>query len=121
MQSYNSSVSNQDRFNAGARIVGIFGRQDKPYYLVGEASYDGKSGSDGVTIHGDLKRYNSLKDVPEFSVDVAMISAYMEGLSNNDKRNEFCLPRRDTYYADIDVATGYAGDELWVLFPKTAP
>lgn len=121
MQSYNSSVSNQDRFNAGARLVGIFNRQDKPYYLVGEASYDGKGGSDGVTIHGDLKRYNSLKDTPEFSVDVAMISAYMEGLTNIDKRNEFYLARRDTYYADIDVATGYAGDEFWVLLPKTAP
>lgn len=117
MQSYHSSSSNSDRFNKGARIVGIANSREKPYYLVGEASY----GDDGVTIHGDLKRYNSLKDVPEFAADVAMISAYMEGQSNNDKRNEFFLPRRDTYYPDIDVATGYNGEELWVAIPKIAP
>jgi hypothetical protein len=121
MQSYHSSTSNSDRFNLGVKIIGIAGNRQKPYYLVGEASYDGKGSSDGVTIHGDLKRYNSLKDVPEFAVDVAMINAYMEGLSNNDRNNEFCLPRRDTYYRDIDVATGYSGDELWVAIPKTAP
>jgi hypothetical protein len=121
MQSYHSSTSNSDRFNLGVKIIGIAGNRQKPYYLVGEASYDGKGSSDGVTIHGDLKRYNSLKDVPEFAVDVAMINAYMEGLSNNDRNNEFCLPRRDTYYTDIDVATGYSGDELWVAIPKTAP
>lgn len=122
MKSYQSSMSNSDRFNQGARIIAIAGNnRDKPYYLVGEASYDGKGGSEGVTFHGDLKRYDSLKDLPEFAVDVAMISAYMQGQLNKDERNEFYLPRRDTYYSDIDVATGYAGDELWVTLPKIAP
>jgi hypothetical protein len=121
MKSFQSSASNQDRFNEGAKVIAICGDREKPYYLVGEATYDGKSGGDGVTFQGDLKRYDSLKNSPEFAVDVAMISAYMEGLSNNDKRNELFLPRRDTYYSDIDVATGYSGDELWVAIPKTAP
>lgn len=121
MKSFQSSASNQDRFNEGAKVIAICGDREKPYYLVGEATYDGKSGSDGVTFQGDLKRYDSLKNSPEFAVDVAMISAYMEGLPNNDKRNELFLPRRDTYYSDIDVATGYSGDELWVAIPKTAP
>ena len=38
-----------------------------------------------------------------------------------DDGNEFGLPRRDTYYHDIDVSTGYASSEMWVLIPKTAP
>ena len=50
-----------------------------------------------------------------------MINTYMQSQLQNDMRNELGLPRRDTYYPDIDVSTGYAGDELWVALPKTAP
>jgi hypothetical protein len=116
MKQFESSNENAKRFENGARIIGITSG-DKPYYLVGEATYhDGK-----VDIQGNLKRYDSLKDVPEFTADVLMINTYMQSQSQNDMRNEFGLPRRDTYYPDIDVATGYAGDELWVALPKTAP
>ena len=117
MKKFESSDQNSKRFAEGVRLVGIFSEGDKPHYLVGEASLIDKE----VKIHGDLKRYNSLKDVPEFSADVLMINTYMEAQSNNDLRNEFGLPRRDTYYPDIDVSTGYAGTELWVALPKTAP
>ena len=117
MKKFESSDQNGKRFAEGVRLVGIFSEGDKPHYLVGEASLIDKE----VKIHGDLKRYNSLKDVPEFNTDVLMISTYMEAQSNNDMRNEFGLPRRDTYYPDIDVSTGYAGTELWVALPKTAP
>ena len=122
MKSYEKAESNGVRFSKGAKLIGISGDRDSRYYLVGEASYDTSlHGNEGVTIHGDLKRYDSLKNVPEFSADVVMINAYMQGRGDYDNSNEFGLSRRDTYYADIDVATGYAGNELWVLIPKTAP
>jgi hypothetical protein len=116
MKKFESSNENAKRFENGARIIGIT-NGDKPYYLVGEATYHDKQ----VEIHGGLKRYNSLKDVPEFTADVLMINTYMQSQSQNDMRNELGLPRRDTYYPDIDVSTGYSGDELWVALPKTAP
>lgn len=117
MKQFESSNGNAKRFEAGARIIGICSEGNRPYYLVGEATYINNE----VEIQGDLKRYDSLKNVPEFSTDVLMISTYMQSQLNNDMRNEFGLPRKDTYYADIDVATGYAGNELWVGLPKTAP
>jgi hypothetical protein len=122
MKSYEEAESNGVRFSHGVKLVSLCGDRDNRYYLVGEASYDTNShGNDGVIIHGDLKRYNSLKDNPELSADVVMINSYMQGRNDYDDGNEFGLPRRDTYYHDIDVATGYASDNMWVLIPKTAP
>jgi hypothetical protein len=122
MKSYEEAESNGIRFSHGVKLVGLCGDRDNRYYLVGEASYDINShGNDGVIIHGDLKRYNSLKDNPELSADVVMINAYMQGRNDYDDGNEFGLPRRDTYYHNIDVATGYASNEMWILIPKTAP
>ena len=122
MKSYQEAESNGIRFSHGAKLIGLCGDRDNRYYLVGEASYDINShGNEGVIIHGDLKRYNSLKDNPELSADVVMINAYTQGRNDHDDSNEFGLPRRDTYYHDIDVATGYASNEMWVLIPKTAP
>jgi hypothetical protein len=127
MKSYEEAESNGTRFSKGAKLIGICGdrtsgNHGNKYYLVGEASYDTNShGNDGVIIHGDLKRYNSLKDNPEFSADVVMINAYMQGRDDYDNSNEFGLSLRDTYYTDIDVATGYASNEMWILIPKTAP
>lgn len=122
MKSYQEAESNGTRFSHGVKLIGLCGDRDNRYYLVGEASYDTNShGNEGVIIHGDLKRYNSLKDNPELSADVVMINAYMQSKSEYDDGNEFGLPRRDTYYQDIDVATGYASNEMWVLIPKTVP
>ena len=122
MKSYQEAESNGIRFSHGVKLIGLCGDRDNRYYLVGEASYDTNShGNEGVIIHGDLKRYNSLKDNPELSADVVMINAYMQSKSEYDDGNEFGLPRRDTYYHDIDVSTGYASSEMWVLIPKTAP
>jgi hypothetical protein len=122
MKSYQKAESNGIRFGHGAKLIGISGDRDNRYYLVGEASYDVNSGgNEGVVIHGDLKRYNNLKDAPDLLADVVMINAYMQSKSDHDDGNEFGLPRRDTYYHDIDVATGYASNEMWVLIPKTAP
>ena len=50
-----------------------------------------------------------------------MIRTYMQSTDFFEDSNEFGLPRRDTYYPDIDIATGYASNEMWVLLPKTAP
>jgi hypothetical protein len=122
MKSYEEAESNGIRFNQGAKLIRINSDRDNMYYLVGEASYDINSGgNEGVVIHGDLKRYDSLKNIPELSADVAMINAYMQNRGDYDNGNEFGLSRRDWYYEDIDVATGYAGSETWVLIPKTAP
>jgi len=123
MKSYQEAESNGTRFYKGTKLIGIVGDYDDKYYLVGEASYDTSlNNNGGVSIHGDLKRYNSLKDVPELSADVVMINAYMQGKEGlYDDRNEFGLPRGDTYYHDIDVATGYAGNNMWILIPKIAP
>jgi hypothetical protein len=123
MKSYQEAESNGARFNKGVKLIGIAGEYDDKYYLVGEASYDMNIGNkSGVVIHGNLKRYNSLKGVPELSADVVMINAYMQSKGGiYDKSNEFGLPRSDTYYHDIDVATGYASNNTWILIPKTAP
>jgi len=122
MKSYQKSESNGIRFGHGVKLIGISGDRDNRYYLVGEASYDVNSGgNEGVVIHGDLKRYNNLKDAPDLLADVVMINAYMQSKSDYDDGNEFGLSRRDTYYHDIDVATGYASNEMWILIPKIAP
>ena len=123
MKSYQEAESNGARFNKGAKLIGIVGEYNDKYYLVGEASYDmNLSGNSGVIIHGNLKRYNSLKDNPELTADVVMINAYMQGKGGlHDTGNELGLPRSDTYYHDIDVATGYASDNMWVLIPKITP
>ena len=123
MKSYEEAESNGARFNKGAKLIGIVGDYDDKYYLVGEASYDTNLiGNSGVIIHGNLKRYNSLKDNPELTADVVMINAYMQGKGGlYDKGNELGLPRSDTYYHDIDVATGYASNDFWVLIPKITP
>jgi hypothetical protein len=121
MKKFLSVTKEKNRFAQGARVIGVFQQQDvsnrSPYYLVGEADYLNTT----VTIHGDLKRYESLKDEPEFSSDVLMIRTYMQSNDFFEDSNEFGLPRRDTYYHDIDIATGYASNEMWVLLPKTAP
>lgn len=117
MKRFLSSNKEKNRFAQGVRAIGIFRENFKSYYLVGEADYiNGK-----VNIHGDLKRYESLKDEPEFSSDILMIRTYMQAQNSCDDTNEFGLPRRDIYYPEIDVSTGYISDDLWVLLPKTAP
>lgn len=117
MKKFLSSTKEKNRFAQGVKAIGIFRENAKSYYLVGEADYI----NGDVNIHGDLKRYESLKDEPEFSSDILMIRTYMQAQNSCDDNNEFGLPRRDIYYPEIDVSTGYASDELWVLLPKTAP
>jgi hypothetical protein len=117
MKKFLSSTKEKSRFAQGVKAIGIFRENAKSYYLVGEADYI----NGDVNIHGDLKRYESLKDEPEFSSDVLMIRTYMQAQNSCDDTNEFGLPRRDIYYPEIDVSTGYSSDELWVLLPKTAP
>ena len=117
MKKFLSSTKEKSRFSQGVKAIGIFRDNLKSFYLVGEADYT----NNNVNIHGDLKRYESLKDEPEFSSDVLMIRTYMQAQNAFEDTNEFGIPRRDTYYPDIDIATGYASDELWVLLPKTAP
>jgi len=101
MKKFLSSTKEKSRFAQGVKAIGIFRENAKSYYLVGEADYI----NGDVNIHGDLKRYESLKDEPEFSSDILMIRTYMQAQNSCDDTNEFGLPRRDIYYPEIDVST----------------
>lgn len=102
-----------NRFCAGSYLIGYLPQDG--HYLVGEASCEGEK----ITIHEGVKRYTTLKDHPEHAGTVAMINAWASGQPNHNKNNEFGLPFNDKYYPDLDVSTGYRGqDALWMLIPK---
>lgn len=113
MEEHAEHDKNYKRFCAGSYLIGWLPRDE--HYLVGEASCEGEK----VTIHEGLKRYTTLKDHPEHAGTVAMINAWASGQPTYNNNNEFGLPFGDKYYPDIDVSTGYRGqDVLWMLIPK---
>lgn len=111
------------RFWGGAYTIGVMGDHDKRYYIVGNTKYDDQALADEcVTFQGDLKRYSSLYECPELAMHVPIIRAWAEGQNEFDQHNDLGLPRRDIYYPDIDVASGYATTgQTWFLIPHKAP
>jgi hypothetical protein len=111
-----------ERFAEGSTSICIFNTGRTPYYVVCDTAYDAKK--DEITFTGQHKRVKSLSEVPELVSDVAIIKAYFDTHRNEHDggNNELGVPRRDKYYEDIDIATGYSESELmWVILPKKAP
>ena len=111
-----------ERFAEGSTSICIFNTGRTPYYVVCDTAYDAKK--DDITFTGQHKRVKSLSEVPELVSDVAIIKAYFDTHKNEHDagNNELGVPRRDKYYEDIDIATGYSESELmWVILPKKAP
>jgi hypothetical protein len=112
-----------DRFAEGATSICIFTGGRAPYYVVCDTAYD-KEKDKAVFTGGVPKRVKSLSEVPELVSDVAIIKAYFDTHKNEygADNNELGAPRRDKYYEDIDIATGYSeSDLMWVIIPKKAP
>lgn len=110
------------RFAEGSTSICIFTTGRAPYYVVCDSAYDEKK--DDITFTGAPKRVKSLSEVPELVSDVAIIKAYFDTHKNEHDagNNELGVPRRDKYYEDIDIATGYSeSDLMWVIIPKKAP
>lgn len=115
----NEMKSHGQRFNDGCYAVCIVTDGPK-HYLFGEVS---GADRDDITFHGSLKRYSTLRDVPELAGHLPIICTWAESAYPDYRdANDFSFPARDQYYEDIDVATGYeTHNAMWVLIPKTAP
>lgn len=115
-----------NRFISGSTVIGIHKNMTsdmgKPFYLVGEATWD--SGADKTFITKKLVRHASLSEVPELVSDVAIIRTYFETHKDgsNLAGNELGVAMQDQYFYDIDISVGYVDRQVfWVLIPKTAP
>ena len=120
VQELSSAQNNQARFLKGCTAIGIVGNRwhdaGKAYYLVGDVGAD----EDGnLAFQGSLTRYASLADT-EHAPIAAMVRTYMQGSKHkNDSSNDLGISWADTYYNEIDIATGYTGNTgLWALIPK---
>ena len=118
MQDKKRSDQAQDdrqRFNEGCYAVG-FVREHTPHVIFTEVTHDGNH----AAIQAPLKRYAKVADIPEMAGHLPIIRTWAEGAwANHKDENDFGLPIRDTYYPEIDVATGYETHTLmWVLIPK---
>ena len=120
VQSLSSAKDNYDRYLKGCTAIGIVGNRwheaGKAYYLVGNVAAD-EHGE--LAFQGGLTRYASLADT-EHAPMAAMIRTYMQGSEHrSDSTNDLGIPWADTYYNEIDIATGYSGNTgLWALIPK---
>ena len=115
-----------NRFISGSTVIGIHKNMTsdmgKPFYLVGEATWD--SGADRTKITKNLVRHASLSEVPELVSDIAIIRTYFETHKQgaNLDGNELGVAMQDQYFYDIDISVGYVDRQVfWVLIPKTAP
>lgn len=118
MQSFEAANADYARYMRGVTLVCINTVDDKPHYLVGDATFD--SSKDRFELQGTLKRYNSLADSP-IAPTATMIKTFMQGQSHYDAHNDLGVMRQDKYFSDIDIAVGYAKhQELWVAIPKHA-
>ena len=104
------------RFCEGSTLIGYMRDESKPYYIVCTVSRDL---AENIMIHGDVKRYESLKDHPELSPTVAMIHAWASGQPSYDPKNDLGLDVRDHFYEEIDVSAGYnRHNQGWFLIPN---
>lgn len=124
VENHRESNKNKDRFSKNATVVCVFDPERAhsprgPIYLVGNVDWD--YGNQKPTFHAPLKRYSKLSESP-IAPTVMMINSYMQGHPRYEKENELGFPRNDTYYPDIDVATGYSSwRQFWVVIPNEAP
>lgn len=127
MEKFKESADDHLRFCKGFKLIGIeyenyYTDGVEPYYIVGAGEIDKSDNRERVQIQGSLKRYETLKDVPELAVDVMMITTYMQGKKNEriySERNELFIARTDKYIADLDISVGYANQITWVAIPTT--
>lgn len=118
MQSFEAANADYARYTRGVTLVCINTVDDKPHYLIGDATFD--TANDRFDFQGDLKRYNSLADSP-IAPTAMMIKTFMQGTPHYDSGNELGVMRQDRYFQDIDIAVGYTRhQELWVAIPKFA-
>lgn len=116
MQSFEAVNADYARYARGVTLVCINTVDDKPHYLVCEATFN--TDDDRFELHGGLKRYNSLADSPLAST-ATMIKTYFQGTLHYDGTNDLGVIMSDKYYPDIDISTGYINrGELWVAIPK---
>lgn len=113
------------RYAEGCTLIGVRMSEtlDRAHYLVSKVKFDTSSNHINPTAYQlqyqtPLTRYQSLAEVEGVNTLVPIFRTYFESLSNHKKINELYVPQDDKYYADIDVATGYAtNDYVWVLIP----
>ena len=109
-----------NRFAEGSTAIAIFTNMGKPFYVVIDAEFVNGE----VKLTSEPKRYRTLSEAPELVADVTIIRAFFEtnkhlyDMGNND----LGVPRRDQYYEEIDICSGYSESDLhWVIIPKKAP
>jgi hypothetical protein len=114
------------RFTSGSTVIGIHKNMTlvdgKPFYLVGEATWDSNTEKSSIT--KKLVRHASLSEVPELVSDIAIIRTYFETHKDGASldSNELGIGMQDRYFYDIDISVGYVDRQVfWVLIPKTAP
>lgn len=118
MQSFEASNADYARYTRGVTLVCIINYDEKPHYLIGDATFD--TANDRFVFQDSLKRYNSLADSP-IAPTATMIKTFMQGSPSYDRGNELGVMRQDKYFQDIDIAVGYSKhQELWVAIPKFA-
>jgi hypothetical protein len=116
MQSFEAANADYSRYARGVTLVCVNTLEDKPHYLVCDATFD--RSTDKFAIQGDLKRYNSLADSPIADLAV-MIKTHFQGTQHYDQYNDLGVIRADKFYPEIDIATGYSRhQEFWVAIPK---
>jgi hypothetical protein len=123
-ETYEEATASIKLFERGCTAVGLFEHATgKTHYFIGKVKFEsnGRRNDHTVELQGEVKRYTSL-DGTGLETDAAIIRTYMQGQAGRyDESNDFGLPRRDHYYNEIEVATGYAGDTmLWALLPERA-
>jgi len=117
---YEEATASLRLFQRDCYAVGLFDHwTGKAQYFVGKVRLEKDANQRlQITVQEPMKRYKTLVGTP-LEADAAIIRTYMQSQSNYDEKNELGLPRRDHYYNDIEVATGYAGDTMmWALLPE---
>lgn len=116
MKFYEAANADYARYARGVTLVCINTLEDKPHYLVCDATFN--TDTDKFEVQGDLKRYNSLADSPIADLAV-MIRAHFQGTQHYDQHNELGVICADKFYPEIDISTGYSRhQEFWVAIPK---
>lgn len=120
-ETYEEATASIKLFERGCTAVGLFEHvTGKTHYFIGKVKFESNGRRNHkVELQGEVKRYTSL-DGTGLETDAAIIRTYMQGQAGRyDENNDFGLQRRDHYYNEIEVATGYAGDTLlWALLPE---
>jgi len=126
--SVKAKVADTIRFTKGCKLVGLRVTRDEKFsgYVLGKATATLKHDSDGDVVLDtvnieDIKGCLTLDDHPDLAADLTILKAYMQPKHPYADHNPYNIPWSDSYYSDVDVATGYEGRHiLWVLIPNEA-